>query len=99
MRLGGCHNPSKMKKMLGVHFFEPLYPCEDKMSIKKVFHFLPSEIAASMHSQYGPSRLDRPHMLAAVTNGKLFLVRAASQQHVSIIGCMETVPKKVYTSP
>ena len=24
---------------IGVHFFEPLHPCEDKMSIKKSFHF------------------------------------------------------------
>ena len=40
--------------MLGVHFFEPLCTCEDKMRIKKVFHFWPSEIAASVHGRYGP---------------------------------------------
>ena len=48
MRLEGCPNPSKNGKMLGVHFFEPLYPCKDKMSIKKVFHFWPTEIAAKV---------------------------------------------------
>ena len=39
MWLGDCHNPSKMELFLESTFFEPLYPCEDKMSIKKVFHF------------------------------------------------------------
>ena len=37
--------------MLGVHFFESLCPYEDKMSIKKVFHFWTSEIAACMCGQ------------------------------------------------
>ena len=40
------------------------------MSIKKVFHFWPSQIVASMHGQYGPSRLDWPHMLAAISEGQ-----------------------------
>ena len=56
--------------MLGVQFFEPLCPCEDKMSIKKVFHFWPSEIAASMCGQSshdGPYRLCT---LAAFSTGK-----------------------------
>ena len=37
------------------------------MSIKKVFHLLPSEIAANVHGQYGTSRLDWPHKLAAIS--------------------------------
>ena len=64
--------------MLRVHFFEPLYTCVDKLSIKKVFHFWPSEIATSVRGRYGPSRLDWPHMHASyypslkAKSGKLF---------------------------
>ena len=35
--LGGY--PNQNGKMLRLHFFEPLCPREDKMSIKKLFHF------------------------------------------------------------
>ena len=47
------------------------------MSIKKVFYFWPSEIPARVHGRYGPSRLDWPHMLAAISEGqkwKTFLI-------------------------
>ena len=40
------------------------------MNIKKVFHFWPSEIVASVQGRYGQSRLDWPHMLAAISEGK-----------------------------
>ena len=58
-------------KNFGSALFEPLCPCEAKMSIKKVFHFWPSEIAASVHGRYGLSRLDWPHMLAATSEGQI----------------------------
>ena len=69
--------------MLVVHIFEPLCPCEDKMSIKKVFHFWPLKIAASMCSQ---SSLDGPYWpctLAAISEGqkwKIFLMCIAPFQ-------------------
>ena len=53
-----------------MHSFEPLCPCEYKMRIKKDFHFWPSEIAASVHGQYGQSRWDWPHMQAAISEGQ-----------------------------
>ena len=65
------------QKCSTAHFFESPHPCEDKMSIKKVFHFWPSEIAASVHGRYGQSRLDWPHKLAAISEGhkwKTFLM-------------------------
>ena len=57
------------------------------MSIKKVFHFWPSKIAASMHGRYGPSRLDWPHMLAAITEGqkwKTFLMLILSSHGIEV---------------
>ena len=56
--------------MLGVYFFEPLYPFEDKMSIKIFFHFCPFKIGASVHGRDRPSRLDWPCRLAAITEGQ-----------------------------
>ena len=73
--------------MLGVHFFEPLCPCKDEMSIKKVFHFWPSEMAASVHCQYDPSRLDWQHMLAAISNGqkrKFFKISFCPQMGIEV---------------
>ena len=67
---GRLPKPWQNGTMLGVHFSEPLNSCEDKISIKKGFLCWPSEIAANMHSQYGPSRLDWPHMLSAISEGQ-----------------------------
>ena len=59
---------------------------------QKSLPHLPSEIAASVHCQYSPSRLDWPHMLAAIsievqkselpTLFNFARVRAAHQPHV-----------------
>ena len=62
--------PQQTWTMLGVHFFETLFPCENKMSIKKFFHFCPLEIAASVPGWDGPSRLDWPCRLAAISEGQ-----------------------------
>ena len=56
--------------MLGVHFFEPLCPCEDKISIKKVFHFWPLEIAARVHANMAHQGCIGQHMLGAISEGQ-----------------------------
>ena len=56
--------------MLGVDFFEPQYPCADKMSIKTFFYFWSSEMEASM---CGQSSLDGPYWpckLASISEGQ-----------------------------
>ena len=52
--------------MLGVHFFEPVYPCEDKMSIKNLFHFWPLKIPVSRYSQSSLIGLYRPCTLVCI---------------------------------
>ena len=73
--------------MLEVHFFEPLYPCEDKMGIKKQFHFCPSEIAASLHGQSSLDGPVRPCTLAAISEGqkwKTFLMLILSSHGIEV---------------
>ena len=70
-----------------------VYPSEYKMSIRKVFHFWPSEIAASVCEKFS---LDGPywdlHMGIVVQKSALptlfnfARVRAASQPHVRRLG-------------
>ena len=67
MWLEGCPSPNKMEQKLGVHFFETLYPYEDKIRMKKIFHQWTSEIQASMHGRSSPSRLDWPCTLAGTS--------------------------------
>ena len=64
------HVEVQNRTMLGLHFFEPLCPCEDKMSIKKVFHFWPLEIAASMCDQSSLDGRYWPCTLAAISEGQ-----------------------------
>ena len=51
-----CPKPSKIEKSWET--FETLFLYEDKFSIKKIFHHWPSEVQASVHGRYCPSRLD-----------------------------------------
>ena len=62
--------PEQNGTMLGVHFFEPLHLYEDQMSIKNFFQFWPSEIPASVHCRYGPSRLDYARPLAGISESQ-----------------------------
>ena len=98
--------------MSGMHIFKPLCTCEDKMSIKKVFHSWHPEIAASVHGRYRPSRLDWPHMLATISEGqkwKTFLILILSlhghrgskkvhSQHCSILLELGQPPSHMWVS-
>ena len=89
--------------MLGVHFFESLCPCEDKMSIKKVFHFWPSEIAASMCGQFSLDGPYQPCALAAIAKcqkWKAFLipilVKKSTLPTCSILQGLEQPPSHMW---
>ena len=77
----------KNGKMLEVHFFEPLYPCDDKMSIKIFFTFgLPRVVERGGHrGMYSPNNWSDQYVVVPL------------QHFQQILGLTEWVPPQYLT--
>ena len=69
MWLVGCPNPSKIEQCWECTFLN-LIPIWRQSEHQNFFHFCPLEIAATVHGWDGPSRLDWPCTLAAISEGQ-----------------------------